>query len=560
MPSLLESVTTLLGEDDAYDELGELIGGDDDQAAEASRLAIPAILGGLAEKSSDDGGLETVMALLESADGSVLDDLDDFLERGQAEAGNEILDRVLGAGRVGLISRLASKAGMSRSTLGKLLPMLAPVIVAELARRRTEEDLDGAGVAQLLAAEKEQLEREGLLAAGDDVGSAGATAAAGAAAVAGTGAGVAAATKDRVGARAGAIGELVDRAKGGADLFGDAAEAMGDLADKVGDAAERVTDAAEDGLEEAAEAVVGGVDVVKEKAAGAIGAVTGARPRDEAGGPAGGSATSVAAGPPGDGRPGTGLGWLWWAVGAVVLVLLLAWLLSTCNDEADEVDTGATTVVDVDATAGDTEVDAGDTGSDSTTGDGTDPAVGDLQDRVDEALAGTAVTGTAAGGVVTLTGTVEDEGTRADVIATVEALAGVASVDDRLEVDGSGDGEATAGTTINELLDLEPVTFSISSATITADGRAVLDQAATYLLANPDIRVEIGGHTDDDGSEQENLDLSTRRAEAVKAYLEALGVDPTRMVTKGYGEAEPKVPNTTSAGKAVNRRIEFTIL
>ncbi len=560
MPSLLESVTTLLGEDDAYDELGELIGGDDDQAAEASRLAIPAILGGLAEKSSDDGGLETVMALLESADGSVLDDLDDFLERGQAEAGNEILDRVLGAGRVGLISRLASKAGMSRSTLGKLLPMLAPVIVAELARRRTEEELDGAGVAQLLAAEKEQLEREGLLAAGDDVGSAGATAAAGAAAVAGTGAGVAAATKDRVGARAGAIGELVDRAKGGADLFGDAAEAMGDLADKVGDAAERVTDAAEDGLEEAAEAVVGGVDVVKEKAAGAIGAVTGARPRDEAGGPAGGSATSVAAGPPGDGRPGTGLGWLWWAVGAVVLVLLLAWLLSTCNDEADEVDAGATTVVDVDATAGDTEVDAGDTGSDSTTGDGTDPADGDLQDRVDEALAGTAVTGTAAGGVVTLTGTVEDEGTRADVIATVEALAGVASVDDRLEVDGSGDGEASAGTTINELLDLEPVTFSISSATITADGRAVLDQAATYLLANPDIRVEIGGHTDDDGSEQENLDLSTRRAEAVKSYLEALGVDPTRMETRGYGEAEPKVPNTTSAGKAVNRRIEFTIL
>jgi outer membrane protein OmpA-like peptidoglycan-associated protein len=72
--------------------------------------------------------------------------------------------------------------------------------------------------------------------------------------------------------------------------------------------------------------------------------------------------------------------------------------------------------------------------------------------------------------------------------------------------------------------------------------------------------VEIGGHTDDDGTVAENQVLSQRRADAVKAYLESKGIDGDRMEAVGYGEEEPKVPNTSSLGKAENRRIEFTIL
>ncbi len=162
---------------------------------------------------------------------------------------------------------------------------------------------------------------------------------------------------------------------------------------------------------------------------------------------------------------------------------------------------------------------------------------------------------------MTLTGTVGSEETRAEAEAAVRGVEGVTSVVDNIALETKADGtdQEAEPPTINEELSLDPITFEVLSSTITGEGRAVLDQAAEYLTANPDITVEIAGHTDSDGDEQANLRLSQARAESVKAYLEGRGVDGARMIPMGYGETRPVAPNDTTDGKARNRRIEFVI-
>jgi OOP family OmpA-OmpF porin len=72
--------------------------------------------------------------------------------------------------------------------------------------------------------------------------------------------------------------------------------------------------------------------------------------------------------------------------------------------------------------------------------------------------------------------------------------------------------------------------------------------------------VEIGGHTDSKGKAKRNRRLSRRRAAAVRSYLIQTGIQPDRLVIKGYGEENPVKDNTTRAGRKANRRVEFTIL
>ena len=102
--------------------------------------------------------------------------------------------------------------------------------------------------------------------------------------------------------------------------------------------------------------------------------------------------------------------------------------------------------------------------------------------------------------------------------------------------------------------------FDSGSANIKPSSYGVLDEIVDLLTVNSAVRVEVSGHTDSDGSESFNLSLSEQRATSVKNYLVQHGIASSRLTTIGRGESEPVASNDTPAGKAQNRRIEFTVL
>jgi len=104
---------------------------------------------------------------------------------------------------------------------------------------------------------------------------------------------------------------------------------------------------------------------------------------------------------------------------------------------------------------------------------------------------------------------------------------------------------------------LRGVTFETGRSALKPDSYTILDIVAASLVANRDIKIEIGGHTDNTGASTTNLRLSQARADAVRTYLASKGVSPDRMAAKGYGASQPVAPNTTAAGRAQNRRVEL---
>jgi outer membrane protein OmpA-like peptidoglycan-associated protein len=102
------------------------------------------------------------------------------------------------------------------------------------------------------------------------------------------------------------------------------------------------------------------------------------------------------------------------------------------------------------------------------------------------------------------------------------------------------------------------ILFDTDSDHIKPESAAVIQSIARGLEANPDLKVEIDGHTDSTGISQHNMDLSKRRAEAVKVVLiSQFNIDASRLTTSGFGSSKPVAPNTTPEGKAQNRRVEF---
>jgi outer membrane protein OmpA-like peptidoglycan-associated protein len=104
---------------------------------------------------------------------------------------------------------------------------------------------------------------------------------------------------------------------------------------------------------------------------------------------------------------------------------------------------------------------------------------------------------------------------------------------------------------------LEGVNFETNKAVLLEGAGNILNRVAESLIAHPEVKVEVGGHTDADGSESYNMKLSQRRANAVRDYLVKMGVPAAQLTAKGYGESTPVADNKTPDGKAKNRRVEL---
>lgn len=103
----------------------------------------------------------------------------------------------------------------------------------------------------------------------------------------------------------------------------------------------------------------------------------------------------------------------------------------------------------------------------------------------------------------------------------------------------------------------QTIYFDFNRATIQPRSFPILNTVADVLRDFPTITVEIQGHTDSRGNDEYNMNLSNERAAAVRAYLTGRGTAPERMTSRGYGETRPIESNTTTAGRAANRRVEF---
>lgn len=110
------------------------------------------------------------------------------------------------------------------------------------------------------------------------------------------------------------------------------------------------------------------------------------------------------------------------------------------------------------------------------------------------------------------------------------------------------------------VLTLGDVLFESGKAQLLPGAKRTLQKLVTFLEENPERKVLVEGHTDNVGSATYNLDLSLRRAEAVRRALIDLGIAPERVLAQGYGEAYPVAPNDDEAGRQRNRRVEIVVL
>jgi OOP family OmpA-OmpF porin len=156
-----------------------------------------------------------------------------------------------------------------------------------------------------------------------------------------------------------------------------------------------------------------------------------------------------------------------------------------------------------------------------------------------------------------------------------DTVSGAAVDEQGCELDGDNDGVVDRlddcpnsapgvqvdinGCEIKEEIKLPGVNFEPSSDRLAPGAESVLNDAAASLRKNPEIKVEVAGHTDSDGAAEYNESLSARRAATVRDFLAGRGVEDNRMTIRGYGEGQPIADNATSAGKATNRRVVLRI-
>jgi outer membrane protein OmpA-like peptidoglycan-associated protein len=107
---------------------------------------------------------------------------------------------------------------------------------------------------------------------------------------------------------------------------------------------------------------------------------------------------------------------------------------------------------------------------------------------------------------------------------------------------------------------IQGITFELDSDVIRSSSERILSQALKVLGDFPDVRLQVQGHTDDQGEDGYNMDLSQRRSESVVRWFVEHGIEASRLVPRGYGETQPIADNETSTGRAKNRRVEFQLI
>ncbi|MCC6623322.1 MAG: OmpA family protein [Deltaproteobacteria bacterium] len=128
--------------------------------------------------------------------------------------------------------------------------------------------------------------------------------------------------------------------------------------------------------------------------------------------------------------------------------------------------------------------------------------------------------------------------------------------------DGCPDeGQAGVVATAGRIEIRQTIEFNSGSDVLAAGAAPIIAQIAAVLKANPQVRrVRIAGHTDSDGNEEKNVDLSERRAARVRRSLIDLGIAPERLLPKGFGPTRPIAPNTTATGRKKNRRVDLDVI
>jgi len=107
---------------------------------------------------------------------------------------------------------------------------------------------------------------------------------------------------------------------------------------------------------------------------------------------------------------------------------------------------------------------------------------------------------------------------------------------------------------------LNNIHFASSQSVFLKSSYSQLKDLVEYLKLKPNLKIEIQGHTDSDGSTESNMKLSQQRAKAIKKFLISKGINTTRLVTIGFGESRPVADNATTVGKQKNRRTEIRVL
>ena len=107
---------------------------------------------------------------------------------------------------------------------------------------------------------------------------------------------------------------------------------------------------------------------------------------------------------------------------------------------------------------------------------------------------------------------------------------------------------------------LQNIFFDSGSSVLRKESNIELNKLKDLLIRNPNLKIEISGHTDDIGNDQTNMELSKKRAQSVVNFLLENGIATDRMFFKGFGESIPKVKNDTELNRQQNRRIELKFI